>query len=100
MHLVSPDGKVTRPLTNFRPAAFGFSKDGSVLYALRRASARKWVVVSFDVRSGKELKTVDVPIPPAANVLGFSLHPDGTRFATSIGVPKSDIWLLEGFQKP
>jgi Tol biopolymer transport system component len=100
VHLVSPDGKVTRPLTNFRPAAFGFSKDGSVLYAVQRAAGRKWVVVSFDVRSGKELKTVDVPIPPAANVLGFSLHPDGTRFATSIGVPKSDIWLLEGFQKP
>lgn len=100
VHLVSPDGKLTRPLTDYRPTTFGFSKDGSVLYAVRRAAGRKWVVVSFDVRSGKEVKTIDVPIPAAANVLGFSLHPDGTRFATSIGVPKSDIWLLEGFQKP
>jgi len=100
LHLVSPDGKLTRPLTDYRPAAYGFSKDGSTLYAIRRDSGRKWVLAFLDVRSGKELKTVDLPIPPAANVFGFSLHPDGTRFATSIGVPKSDIWLLEGFQKP
>jgi hypothetical protein len=38
-------------------------------------------------------------IPAAANVSGFSLHPEGKRFATAIGVPKSDIWLLETSQK-
>jgi Tol biopolymer transport system component/tRNA A-37 threonylcarbamoyl transferase component Bud32 len=100
VHLVSPDGKLTKPLTDYRPTTFGFSKDGSVFYTVRRAGGRKWVVASIDVRSGKEVTTIDLSIPAAADVFGFSLHPDGTRFATSIGIPKSDIWLLEGFQKP
>jgi dipeptidyl aminopeptidase/acylaminoacyl peptidase len=98
--VVSPDGKDPRPLTTFRTAAFGFSRDGSTIYAVRRLPTRKWAAVSIDVPSGKERKTVELAIPPAANIAGFSLHPDGTRFATSIGTPKSDIWLLEGFQKP
>jgi hypothetical protein len=30
---------------------------------------------------------------------GFSLHPDGTRFITSLGLWPSDIWMLEGFDR-
>ncbi|SPE38335.1 hypothetical protein SBA6_870016 [Candidatus Sulfopaludibacter sp. SbA6] len=32
-----------------------------------------------------------------SDVAGFSLHPDGNRFAIGVGTAKRDIWLLEGF---
>jgi hypothetical protein len=31
---------------------------------------------------------------------GFSLHPDGKRFATSVAVSHEDIWILDGFERP
>jgi hypothetical protein len=31
---------------------------------------------------------------------GFSLHPDGKRFLTSIAKWPYDIWMLEGFDPP
>jgi Tol biopolymer transport system component len=96
LHLVSPDGKQTRQLTAYTPGVYGFSKDGTILYAVRRLPDRRWALTSVAVPDGRETKTVDLPIPPAANLAGFSLHPDGTRFATGLGVPKSDIWLLDG----
>jgi hypothetical protein len=30
---------------------------------------------------------------------GFSVHPDGTRFVTSLWLWPSDIWMLEGFDR-
>lgn len=42
---------------------------------------------------------VDVPVTAAA-LSGFSLHPDGTRVATSVGILPYDIWMLEGFEAP
>jgi hypothetical protein len=33
-------------------------------------------------------------------VSGFSLHPDGKRFAISVVTQNRDIWLLEGFRQP
>jgi hypothetical protein len=32
-------------------------------------------------------------------VSGFSLHPDGMRFITSVGILPFDIWMLEGFER-
>jgi len=54
-------------------------------------------VGNLDTQSGKELKTANLRLPVSALVDGFSLHPDGTSFITSVGIPKFDIWLLEGF---
>jgi serine/threonine protein kinase len=98
LHVVSSDGKEIRQLTTYRPAAYGFSKDGSLLYAVRQLSGRKWVVTLIEVPGGKEQKQLDLGIPGTASVNGFSLHPDGTRFAMAVGVQKSDIWLLEGVE--
>ncbi len=96
LHVVSPHGGEIRQLTTYRPEAYGFSKDGSILYAVRNLGGRKWVVALIEVTSGKEQKQLDLAIPGTATVKGFSLHPDGTRFAMSVGVRKSDIWLLQG----
>jgi hypothetical protein len=45
------------------------------------------------------LAPLDFPAS-TANLLGFSLHPDGKRFLTSIAKWPYDIWLLEGWDQP
>jgi hypothetical protein len=66
-----------------------------------RASA-EWQLLAIDVATGAERTLSAVHLPPAvAIVAGFSLHPDGTRFLTSVGNMPYDIWMLEGFgQQP
>ena len=34
------------------------------------------------------------------NIAGFSMHPDGKRFLTSIAKWPFAIWMLEGFDQP
>lgn len=103
-YLSTADFTSERPLPSQRlcPQATGFSKDGrAVLSACRNTSAAgaPWQLWSVDVAAGRErlVGNVDVPIT-AATLGGFSLHPDGTRFATSVGILPYDIWILEGFE--
>jgi dipeptidyl aminopeptidase/acylaminoacyl peptidase len=94
------DGQTQRALNGPPPVAFGFSLDGSLLYAVQHTPNGMWRLVEFAVQSGKELKVTDLPLSPRANLTGFSLHPDGRSFATAIGIARHDIWLLEGFKQP
>jgi len=54
---------------------------------------------SIDVKSGAEKMLAVVPLPASGAMAGFSMHPDGKRFVTSIGHGHEDIWMLEGFEK-
>ena len=94
------DGKIQKALSGAPPAAFGFSLDGSSLYAVRRAPEGTWQLVTFDIQSGGERKVISLNLPQRAIVTGFSLEPNGNSFATAIGIPRHDIWLLEGFKQP
>jgi sugar lactone lactonase YvrE len=96
--LVSPESKIQKPLSHSRPAAFGFSKDGALIYAVRRGPNRAWDLAVSDVETGTERKVADLRLPSSAIVSGFSLHPDGKSFITSVGIPKFDIWLLDGLK--
>ena len=49
------------------------------------------------LRAGERLGPHEIVAPLGAG--GFSLHPDGTRFATSIQIWPSDIWMVEGFDR-
>ena len=49
-------------------------------------------------RAERLVANLDLPAS-AMGLAGFSLHPDGTRFATSLGLWPSDIWMLEGFDR-
>ncbi len=95
LHLVSPDGSADRTLSTRLPAAFTFSRDGMLLYSLRRGEQRGWELASIDVRTGEERKVQALRIPRAANISGISLHPDGGRFITSVGTFRLDLWILE-----
>ncbi len=59
----------------------------------------EWQLHASDVDAGAERLLADLDLPVNVGELdGFSLHPDGTRFATSIAKWPYDIWMLEGFE--
>jgi eukaryotic-like serine/threonine-protein kinase len=71
------DGQTQKALGGAPPTAFGFSLDGSLLYAVRHASDGAWLLAAFDVQSGKERRITELRLPPRATLTGFSLHPSG-----------------------
>src|SRR5262249_9440963 len=96
LYLVSADGK-TAKMVSTSSTSFGFSRDGAIVYVVRRRNAtREWELAEITVPECQEKKVTLLELPVAAVVAGFSLHPDGKSFATSMGVSRNDIWLLEG----
>src|ERR1700682_6304160 len=76
--------------------AGGFSKDGAQVYDIVRnttGEGAEWQLYAIDVKTGAEkmLAPLDRPASPDG-VAGFSLHPDGNRFLTSIAKWPYDIW--------
>ena len=104
LSLIAPDGTNAHKLTSRQSAAVGFSKDGQrVLGVFRNTSDQgaPWQLWSVDVSTGAESLLAPLDWPSSIdNVLGFSLHPDGTRFLTSTIVSYSDIWMLDGLEPP
>jgi hypothetical protein len=50
---------------------------------------------------GAEKMLAPLDLPASTNELsGFSLHPDGKRFLTSIAKWPYNIWMLEGWDQP
>jgi Tol biopolymer transport system component len=98
--LVSEDGKETVPLTRNRWLVYGWSHDGKLLYGISETASHQRVIASLDIETREEKALGALPLSPAAEVRGFSLAPDGASFATSIGNPSGDIWILEGFRQP
>ncbi len=102
--MISPDGKTARILTARDLLAFAFSKDGAQVYGVVRNTAGQgalWQLHSIDVKSGADRLLAPLDFPAyTANIAGFSLHPDGKRFLTSIAKWPYNIWMLEGFDPP
>jgi hypothetical protein len=103
LSLVSPDGKTNRKLTERRLLIGGFSKDGSQVFGVYRnttGDGAQWQLYSVDVKTGADKFLAALDLPAATDALvGFSLHPDGKRFLTSIAKWPYDIWMLEGFDQ-
>ena len=102
--LVAPNFTSERALpSRLLSGPVGFSKDGrNVLGVYRNTSGNgaQWQLWSVEVATGRERLVADLDLPASAmGLTGFSLHPDGTRFATSLGLWPSDIWMLEGFDR-
>lgn len=91
--LLSSDGTDQQPLDDAFPPGFEFSRDGSLLYAIRRGNQE---LVTLDVHTAHPKRAVTLPVPLSSTLTGFSLHPDGKSFITSVGTGPCDIWLLEG----
>jgi hypothetical protein len=101
--MISPDGKTVRQLTVRKLLAFAFSKNGADLRHCPQhlGRRRQWQLYLIDVKTGadKMLGPIDLPAS-TGGVAGFSLHPDGNRFLTSIVQFPYDIWMLEGWDQP
>jgi hypothetical protein len=102
--LISPDGKFTRNLSSRKFLAYGFSKDGAQFYGVFQntsGNGSQWQLYSVNVKSGAEKFLAPVDLPASVDrIAGFSIHPDGKRFLTSVAKFPFDIWLLEGFEQP
>jgi eukaryotic-like serine/threonine-protein kinase len=103
LSLISPDGTTNRKLSARQFATSGFSRDGSQVFGIHRNTSpegAEWQIYSVDLKTGSEKLLGAVELPPATESLaGFSLHPDGKRFLTSIAKLPYTIWMLEGFDQ-
>jgi Tol biopolymer transport system component len=103
VELVSPDGQ-TRRTVGHRSAYIAWSRDGRQIYALGHVEGGKWRFGAIDVKSGAE-RTIyeygpEVPFGSAFNpAFPMSLSPDGKTLATTVINLRSDIWMLEGFER-
>ena len=110
MRIVSPDGKEDRIVAQLRWEAYGWSKDGSALYGIAADENRHLILRRVETASGIESKITDLgaasPGFDLANhqgvfwYRGFSPHPDGKSFLTSVYRMKSHLWLMEDFDRP
>jgi WD40 repeat protein len=104
LSLASPDGKSCRTLTSRKFMAYGFSKSGEQVIGVFQNTASdgaEWELISVEVKTGAEKRLASLNLPATVTeVAGFSLHPDGKRFATAIACAPYDIWMLEGFDQP
>jgi dipeptidyl aminopeptidase/acylaminoacyl peptidase len=102
--LISPDGKSARSLTARKFLAYGFSKDGAQFYGVFQnttGNGAQWQLYSVNVETGAEKFLAPVDLSASVDrMAGFSIHPDGKRFLTSVGKFPFDIWMLEGFEQP
>ena len=101
--MISPDGSTARKLTARRLLAYAFTKDGAQVYGIVRnaqGEGAQWQLYSVDVKTGADKMIAPLDLPASTdNIAGFSLHPDGNRFLTSIAKWPFDIWMLEGWDQ-
>jgi serine/threonine protein kinase len=99
LHLMTPDGKddhllIPGPLANGRVQ---FGDRGRVLHQLE-FEARE--LITWDVATGRKLRSVTLQVKPGEMVNRFSVHPGGKRILVQVGRVAYDLWLAEGFAQP
>jgi serine/threonine protein kinase len=101
---VSPDGQTVHKVTHLNLSGYGFSRDGAQVFGGFHNTAGKgteWELFSVNVQTGAEKMLASLDLPASTQSLyGFSLHPDGKRFLTTVLQKPFDIWMIEGFQPP
>jgi serine/threonine protein kinase len=100
LHLVSPDATRDRVLIPAPLAPGGrvqFGEGGRVLYQLDPENAE---LVTWDVASGRRLRTVQLQLPAGGMVARFDVHQDGRRLLLQTGRLAYDLWIAEGFAQP
>jgi Tol biopolymer transport system component len=110
LKLVSPDGKEVRTISGKAWYTYGWSRDGTAMYGITFGEGRRLIVGRIDLQTARETRVADLGTAPAAidfgarqgnlPYRGFSMHPDGKSFLTSVLRVKGDVWLLENFERP
>lgn len=109
LRVVSPDGRQNRVVSKRTWETYGWSKDGAAVLGIARGATGHFVLGRIDVASGAEQELADLgPIPPSVGLVdslnefvyrGFSLHPDGGSFLTSVLRIKTQIYLMRDFDR-
>jgi serine/threonine protein kinase len=109
LRIVSPDGRQNRVVSGRIWQTYGWSKDGTGVYGIAYGANRRLILGRVDVATQKETEIADLgPIPPAFDIgdslnefpyRGFSLHPDGHSFLTSVLKIKTQIYLMKDFDR-
>jgi len=89
---------------------YGWSKDGTALYGIAIDERRHHILARIDIAAARETKIADYGLTSGSvdfgylladfPYRGFSLHPDGKSFLTSIFRAKSQIYLVRDFNRP
>jgi Tol biopolymer transport system component len=103
--LVTPDGTRQRLLSSMTPHALAWSHDGARLYVLAVGTDRRTAVESIDLMSGSAttIRTFNPDVvftTPQNPGVRASLAADGRSLLTTALRTRSDIWMLEGFDRP
>ena len=79
-------------------------EDGTQFYGVFQnttGNGAQWQLYSVNVKTGAEKFLAPIDLSASVDrMAGFSIHPDGKRFLTSVAKFPFDIWMLEGFEQP
>jgi len=109
LRIVSPDGKPDRIVSQKQWLMYGWSKDGTAVYGITFDRNRRLTLAQVEIVTGRETRITDMgPAPVALEISdlnnispyrGFSLQPDGKSFLTAVYRAKTDIWLMNDFDR-
>ena len=107
--LFNADGSGSRHTGDGAWLSITWSKDGNLIYGLRRTPQRHLELAALDPRTGTASTRTDLGAYPGAfsyatalgvePIRGASLSPDGKTLITSTIDLKSSVWLLNGYKK-
>jgi Tol biopolymer transport system component len=102
VHLSALDGSADRLLfgPEHRNLSCDFTMDGRRYICAESRQAGGYRIVTWDVPTASQIKSVPLDTDRSLTIIGLSLHPDGSRFALSLGKHKYDLWIAEGFPEP
>ena len=113
-HLISPDGKTSKPLGDLPTPDLAFSKDGKLLYGIQTAAhadevnpggGNRAILFSIDpvTLQQKVIRDLGRDMTPSTSLvpgIRLSLAPDGKSITYSTGKGRSDLWMLQGYRLP
>jgi Tol biopolymer transport system component len=70
LRLTAADGGSQKTVNGPMPTVFGFSKNGSSIYAVRLSATRRWELVNVDLEHGREQTVAELNLPSRGHCPG------------------------------
>ena len=103
-----PDGSDGRVVSNRIWETYGWAGDGASLLGITYDETRRLQLRRVDLRGAESIVADLGPVPPAFDLTdsmndfayrGFSLHPDGKSFLTSVLKMRMQIYIMRDFNR-
>jgi len=100
-HIMAPDGSGDRSLDNRKVwAPCDFTSDSRTYLCAESQEAGGVNLVTREIPSGRVTRTGPLDLDRSLGIIRLSMHPDGRRFAASVGKIDYDLWIVDGFDQP